>query len=290
MKTCNFKYLSPKTIEEVCTALSSESGDAVIIAGGQSLVPMMAMRLAEPSTLIDLARVDALSGLTGDKDSIRIGAMVTQARVLVDETVAGKMPLLRVALKHVGHDQTRSRGTVVGSIAFGEPSAEMPLVSMILDGVLSTRSARGERAYKCREFFLGPMTTQLQADEVICNLILPVWPQSPIGACFEEVAPRESDFALVSAGCQLALDSAGRCVRVAAGIGGVGEIPFLCNTEELQNKELTTAIVHDWASKVTAQLHPNTDIHASAQYRKEVAQKLLETVVCRAAAKVSIDD
>src|SRR5689334_22568623 len=210
MKAAPFEYVRPESVEEACACLAADA-DAAIIAGGQTLVPMMAMRLARPSRLVDIARIPGLHGLRRQADAIVIGAATRQVTAAESAIIAKDAPLLAAALPFVVPSTPRHRGTVGASVANADPAAEIPLVLATLQGQVVLRDGAAVRSVAAAEFFLGPMMTALRHGCCITEIHFPVWEHGRIGVGFEEVSARRSDFALVAAAAQVALDQAGRC-------------------------------------------------------------------------------
>jgi carbon-monoxide dehydrogenase medium subunit/2-furoyl-CoA dehydrogenase FAD binding subunit len=289
MKAASFDYVRADSIEQACALLAQHGSDAKLIAGGQSLVPMMAMRLARPAVLIDVNHVEALRTWSIAGDVLRLGACVGQNVIEREAAIAAAVPLLRQAIRWVGHNQTRNRGTVGGSIAHADPSAELPLVACALDARLLVRSHRGERSIAASLFFTGPMSTALEPDELLVEIEFPVWRESRVGAAFDELAIRHGDFAIVAAAAQVALDDQGRCVRAALGIGGadaaVRAYPDLA--ARLVGQTLSEPVVRDVAAEVSRRVQPSSDLHASAAYRRHLAEVLTGRVL-RAAFNVAV--
>ena len=217
MKAAPFEFRRARSAAEACALLAEHGSDAKLIAGGQSLVPMMAMRLARPAFLVDLNDAVDLQAITGDGDALVVGAAVRQSRIERDAALAAKLPLLRKALRWVGHLQTRNRGTIGGSIVHADPSAELPLAACLLDATLLLKSAAGESEIPAREFILAPMVTVIGPDQCLAAIRFPVWREARVGCAFDEVSLRHGDFAIVAAAAQVAVDSGGRCLRVALG-------------------------------------------------------------------------
>jgi CO/xanthine dehydrogenase FAD-binding subunit len=269
VKPVPFNYVRPSTIEEIC-ALLAQDGDTRVIAGGQSLVPMLAMRLARPTQLVDILRLPDLSGIHENGAAVVIGATTRQAAAEHDPLIAAKLPLLAKAFPWVGHPATRRRGTIGGSIAHADPSAEIPLVALTLGAEFVVRDARGTTAIKADEFFLGPMVTAIPQGALLTEIRFPIWPQQHIGTGFHEVNARHSDFAFVCAAAQVALDDAGRCTACAIGIGGLGEFPVHLDhaAEALIGTDLNDAAVAEAVAAAMADLDIWGDLHASADYRR----------------------
>ena len=269
MKPVAFDYIRPKSIEETC-ALLAQDAEARVIAGGQSLVPMLSMRLARPTRLIDILRLPELAGIKQTADSIVIGATTRQAAVERDPLIAAKLPLLAKVFPWVGHPATRRRGTIGGSVAHADPSAEIPLVALTLGADIVLREVKGETTIKASEFFLGPMVTAIPNGALLTAIRFPIWPHARIGTGFHEVNARHSDFAFVCAAAQVALDDAGRCAACAVGIGGLGEYPVRLDdaAQALVGGDLGDKAIADAVEAAMDKLDIWGDLHASADYRR----------------------
>jgi CO/xanthine dehydrogenase FAD-binding subunit len=283
MKPAPFDYVRPETLAQACELLADE--DARAIAGGQTLVPMLAMRLARPNRLVDILRLPGLSGIRVDGDAIAIGATTRQAHALHDPLVAASVPLLARALPWVGHPPTRNRGTVGGSIANADPSAEIPLVAATLGAEIVLTTTDGEASMPADEFFIGPMLTSIMPGQCVSAVRFPVWTGERIGIGFHEINARKSDFAFVAAAAQVALDEDGRCRRLALGIGGVGDRPTAVDVSQLIGTELETKAITEAVTAATADLDAMNDLHASADYRRRVAIALGTRALSDAAAE-----
>ncbi|WP_458756843.1 FAD binding domain-containing protein [Afipia sp. TerB] len=273
MKPAPFEYVRPQSLAAVCELLASDE-DARVIAGGQTLVPMLAMRLARPARLVDIARLPELSGIREDNGAIVIGATTRQAIAERDPLVRGSLPLLSAALPWVGHPPTRNRGTVGGSIANADPSAEIPLVAVTLGAEIEITSTDGAMAMPADDFFIGPMLTTIGQGECVSAVRFPVWRHKNIGVGFHEISARRSDFAFVSAAAQVALDDDGKCIEIALGVGGAGERPLRIDVASLVGSKLETSRVTEAIEAATADLETLDDLHASAAYRRRVAATL----------------
>ena len=274
MKAAAFDYVRPASLSEACEILRSDE-DARVIAGGQTLVPMMAMRLARPSRLVDISRLAELTGVADDGDSLSIGAATRQLDIERHPLVRMKAPLLASALPWVGHRPTRSRGTVGGSVANADPAAEIPLVLATLGGEVEYMTADGPGRLRAAEFFAGPMMTNLPPDAVLTRVRFPVWP-GKVGVGFHEVSARRSDFAYVSACAQVSFDVSGVCVACVLGVGGA--VPVPTRVEEaglkLAGKRVTDADIDDALDATIPSLDIMTDHYASPDYRRRVAREL----------------
>jgi len=284
MKAAPFEYSRPADIDEACAMLAADE-NARVIAGGQTLVPMMAMRLARPTRLIDINRITALSYIRTDKDTIAIGATTRQCVIEADALVASKIPLLARAVPWIGHAATRARGTIGGSIANADPAAELPLIAVTLDATLNYRAGGKTADIAARDFFIGPMVTTLPAGAILTGVRFPVWQGEKIGVGFHEVNARASDFAFVSAAAQVELDATGKCKRIAIGVGAVTDFPMrLASAEAQLTGTLAPAAVKDAVTQALAGIEALADLHASADYRKRVASQLAARAVADALA------
>jgi carbon-monoxide dehydrogenase medium subunit len=279
MKPVAFDYVRPASVAEACAHLE-EDEHARILAGGQSLIPMLAMRLARPSRLIDIGRIPELTGIRDGGTHLAIGAVTRQAVAERDPLLARKAPLLAKALPWVGHAPTRNRGTIGGSIANGDPAAEIPLVAVTLDATLLFETAQWAGEVGAGEFYLGPMVTALPEGAVLTAVRFPVWDAGRIGSAFQEVAARRSDFALVAAAAQVALDADGRCTAVVLGIGGACATPVRIDAAAaLIGSRLEEDAVRAAVEAATAGLETIRDQHASAAYRRRVAATLARRAI-----------
>ena len=282
MKAAPFEYTRAANVDEACAMLSADE-NARVIAGGQTLVPMMAMRLARPTRLIDINRIVALSYIRADGGAVSIGATTRQCVVEGDALIASSLPLLARAIPFIGHTATRARGTIGGSLANADPAAELPLIAVTLDAVLSYRMDGRTEKIAARDFYIGPMTTSLPNYAILTSVQLPVWP-GKVGVGFHEVNARRSDFAFVAAAAQVELTDDGRCKRIAIGVGAATDFPIrLASAEEqLKGSTLDAAIVKGAVIEALADVMPLSDLHASAEYRRRVAASLAPRAVADA--------
>jgi CO/xanthine dehydrogenase FAD-binding subunit len=284
MKAAEFDYARAGTVEEVCRLLDGANGDGKIIAGGQTLVPLLVMRLARPTLIIDITRIADLQGIADNDNAITIKAATRQADVLADATIHRRLPLLAKALHLVGHPQTRNRGTIGGSLANADPAAEICLVARTLDAELTAQSSSGARKIAMADFCAGAMSTALTTEECLTAIRFPVWQDARVGTAFTEMSIRQSDFALVSASCQLALDADGVCRKIALGIGGAEPTPVRVPAAEtrLIGTKLEAGDVAAAMDMLQQALDPLADVHASADYRRRVAGALGARVIAEA--------
>ncbi|MGQ0548673.1 MAG: FAD binding domain-containing protein [Armatimonadota bacterium] len=290
MKPAPFKYLAPRSRQEAFDALQQFGADAKVLAGGQSLVPLLAMRLARASVIIDINRVSDLAFIKAMRAGVTIGAMTRQRAAEFDPTIAEGLPLLRDALRWVGHPQIRTRGTVGGSLAHADPSAELPAVAALLGARLVLQSARGERVLEAERFFTGYLTTALESHELLTEVRIPSQPPGA-GWAFHEVARRHGDFALVGVAALVRCDGNRRCTWARLVCTGVGAGPIRVPDAEqhLLGRSVTASDADETGRIVEGALDPDSDIHATAAYRKHVAGVLTARALVDAAARVQVD-
>src|SRR6266852_1357857 len=281
MKLPPFDYACPTTLPEAVQLLATSNGDAKAIAGGQSLVPMMAFRLAQPSLLVDLRKLAALRQIKISADGVRLGAMVRWRDILDDQRLAAAHPLLKAAVAEVAHYQIRNRGTVGGSIAHADPAAEMPGIAVTCEAEISVLGKSGARVIKAADFFHGPLMTALTSDEIIVDVRLPAWhPAWPARRRwgFQEFARRRGDFALAAAAVFYDQDESGKARNAHVGVVGVADRPLRLPAVEdvLNGRAIDAAIIAKAEAAASAAVDPQDDIHASAAYRRALVGTLVE--------------
>lgn len=267
MKPPAFDFLRAESIEEALATLAERGSDARIIAGGQSLLPMLNMRLAKPAVLIDIMRITALAEIARERNMIVVPAGVRQARLLARPELAQEQPLLASALPWLGHYQTRSRGTVCGSTAHADPSAEIPLCLIALDGEIRLRSRRKRRTVKAGDFFTGMMTTAKNDDEMIEAVAFPAAAQD-CGYAFREVARRHGDFAIVACAAMVTARD------IHFSVGGVADAPTRRSWPMLEGAALDDAL-----NTFAWELDAREDIHATARLRRDLVRNLGKSVI-----------
>jgi CO/xanthine dehydrogenase FAD-binding subunit len=289
VKPAPFDYYDPATLEEALALLARYGDDAKLLAGGQSLVPVLNMRLAKPRVLIDLNRVDGLAYIREEGALLALGALTRHAAIERSDLVARRQPLLTEAVGQIGHSQIRNRGTIGGSLAHADPSAELPAVMAALEATLVLTGPAGARAVPAEEFFLMYFTTALRPDEILTEVRVPVLPDGA-GYAFAEVARRHGDFALCGVACVLELDPpgpapGGRLIKnCRLALTGVGMTPVRATEAEalLVGRPPTETAFAAAADAVRASLTPDEDIHASSDYRRQLAGVLTERALKRA--------
>jgi CO/xanthine dehydrogenase FAD-binding subunit len=285
MKPAPFEYSRPSSVDEACEMLAADDG-ARVIAGGQTLVPMMAMRLARPTRLVDIARLAELSFVREDTSAIVIGAATRQCAVERDPVVAAHVPLLAKVMPWIGHAATRARGTIGGSLANADPAAEISLVAMTLDAILRCRDAGRQMEIPAFAFFVGPMMTALPERALLFDVLFPVW-EGRVGTGFHEINARRSDFAFAAAAAQVSLDEDRVCRRLAVGVGAVADRPYRLTRAEqaLAGTRLEPSSVRAAVVEALADIETWSDLHASADYRRRAAATLATRAILDAQAE-----
>lgn len=278
VKPAPFTYHAPTGVSEVVGLLAEHGDEAKVLAGGQSLVPMLALRLARFEHVVDVNRVDDLSGVTSADGWLRVGATTRHRTVERDPVVTASVPLLARATARVGHFQIRNRGTVGGAIAHADPAAEQPAVALALDAVMEVASMTGQREVPAAEFFQGTWSTAMAPDELLAAVRFPVW-ESRSGFAVEEVARRQGDFALVGVVCGVTIGAAG-VERAALALFGVGSAPVRALGAEAAL--VAGASVEDAAAVMVGEIEPSDDLHATGAYRRKVAEVLVRRALGRA--------
>jgi len=285
VKPARFAYHAPASVEEAVALLTRYGGDAKLLAGGQSLVPLMNFRLARPAALIDLNAIASLAYIREDDGQVRFGAMTRQRAIEFSPVVRRRLPLLAEATTLVGHLPIRTRGTIGGSLAHADPSAEYPAVLTALDGAVVARGSRGERTLRASELFQSYLTTSLGPDEMLVEVRLPAMPDGA-GFAFEEFSRRHGDFAIVGIAAMVVRQGE-RCTASLV-TAGAGPVPTrLRQAEEILEREgLSDAAIEAAARRAAELVEPDTDIHASAAYRRNLTRVLTGRALRRAVARL----
>jgi aerobic carbon-monoxide dehydrogenase medium subunit len=274
MKPAPFDYVAPATIDEACSALAGAGGGATVLAGGQTLIPLLNLRLSQPFIIVDINKIAELEGIARTDGGTRIGPMTRQCAVIASETLARDLPVLVQSVRHIGHHQTRNRGTVGGSIALGEPAAELPATAVALGASIEVRSTRGTRHIPAGEFYLGPYMTALEADELVTGITFPDWPKGHT-TLFRELAQRPGDFALLGLVGALSVEG-GRIARAGLAWFGMGPTPIRAHAAEqlLVGQAVDRIDPQAVAERASADTAPFDDHHASAEYRRLVGTRI----------------
>ena len=270
MKPAAFDYLVADSIDMAVASLAAAGAEAKILAGGQSLVPMLNFRLLRPSILVDINRVPGLSFIADDDRAVRIGALTRHHQLETSPVLAKQLPVLHEAMKHVAHLAIRNRGTIGGSLSHADPAAELPMMAMLLDAELQIASRSGRRTIAARDFFLDALTVDLANGDIVTEIVLPKLPANT-GWGFEEVARRAGDFALAAVAVTLTVS--GRVISQARiAMTGVGATPMRAAAAEalLIGRALDPSALGDAIGSVRGVVEPNTDLHASSDYRRHL--------------------
>ncbi len=287
MKPAPFDYDAPETIEEAASLLSDHAEEAKPLAGGQSLVPLLALRLARFGRLVDLNRIGALQRIERRDGWLDVGAMTRQAAAEHSPEVATSAPLLSRALPLIGHFQIRNRGTVGGSMAHADPASELPAVALALGAEMDVTSAAGVRAVPASDFFVSTWTTSLGEDELLTAVRFPVW-EGRCGFAVEEFARRSGDFAIAGVACAVQLDSSDRVLRAGMGLFGMGSTPLRpAAADTLVGTPAGEVDGAEVGRSATADTDPPSDVHGSSRYRKQVGAHLVERAVNSALAEAA---
>lgn len=286
MKLPPFEYRSPTTLAEAVAILAAEGGSARPLAGGQSLLPVLAFRLAAPSILVDLRRIPDLRRITIDDKGVHLGAMTRWRDIEGDARLRTAHPLLVAAIAHVAHYQIRNRGTVGGSLAHADPATEMPGIAVTCDATVEVMGPSGARTLAAADLFVGPLTTSLEADEIITGVRLPPWPQARRWG-FEEFSRRRGDYALSGVAVFYDHDDERHARDVHIGVIGAADTPARLGDAErsVNGKAVDDATIAAAAAAAAQAVDPPDDIHAPAAYRRALVGTLLERALKRAAGQ-----
>jgi len=288
MKPAPFTYAAPSTLEEAITLLAAHGETAKLLAGGQSLMPLMNLRLARPQYIIDLNRIAGLDAIQERDGALVVGAMTRQRSLERLPTVRQHYPLLSEATALIGHVAIRNRGTVGGSIAHADPAAELPTVLLAHGGSAQLQGPRGTRQITADQLFRTYLTTALEPDEILTEVRFARWPTGT-GWCFLEESRRHGDFAMVGVAVLLTLDAARQCTQVAVVLCGVGGVPHKVAAAPslLLGHPLDEARVRDVAQAAAAEIAPDSDLHASAEFRRHLSAVLTQRALRRAAERAA---
>jgi carbon-monoxide dehydrogenase medium subunit len=286
MKMPPFEYACPATLGEAVALLAAHDGEAKALAGGQSLLPMLAFRMTQPSLLVDLRKLPGLRDIKIGADGVRLGALVRWRDIEDDARLTAAHPLLKAAIAHVAHYQIRNRGTVGGSLAHADPAAEMPGIAVACDAEIAVTGKAGVRTIKAADFFVGALTTALEPDEIITEIRLPAWPAARRFG-FQEFARRRGDFAMAGVALFYDPDATGKASNAHVGVIGVGDRPRRLAAVEtvLNGRTIDDATIAKAAEAASAAVEPQQDIHASAAYRRSLTGTLVERALKSAAMR-----
>jgi aerobic carbon-monoxide dehydrogenase medium subunit len=275
MKPAKFTYACPQSVEEALSLLAQGGGDTKLLAGGQSLVPLLNLRMAQVSALIDVNRLTELSFITRENGTLRVGALTRHRQLEVSDEARATHPLLPRAAAEVGHLAIRNRGTIGGSLAHADPAAEWPLVAVTLDAQLVLRAQSRTRTVAARDFFIAPLTTALEPDEMLCEVRFPMASGRTVWG-FQELCRRPGDFALAAVACRLTLGQNGVCTSAALAVGGAHSTPlFIAAVEKVvQGSRGEAEAIKEAAEIAAAAVEPPSDVHGSAEFRRRMVKVL----------------
>ena len=268
-----FDYIAPQSLDEAVRALVAHGEEAKLLAGGHSLLPLLKLRLANPKLLIDLSKIPGLSNISQQDDKIVVGALTTHYQIESSELLKTKCPLLPQTARAIGDVQVRNRGTIGGSLAHADPSADWPAAILALGGELKLSGPKGERRIAVEEFFLGTMATVVEPTEILTEIRVPVSPRR-CGSAYLKMAQQASGFAIVGVAVWLRVAQDGRCEDIGVGVTGLSEKPFRARAVEsrLRGNKLTPKLIAESAAQVAEGNDPMEDLHASAKFRAHLAQ------------------
>jgi len=286
MKPAAFEYVRPETLDDAIAALDHD--DAKIIAGGQSLLPMMNFRLVQPERLVDINRIAELSAVEKTETGVRIGALVRHAEAARNTLLKEHFPIVSDAMAHVAHVAIRNRGTIAGSLCHADPSAEWPLLVTLFDGEIEILGGEGARTAEPSEFFIAPLVTDIEETELVTGIHLPL-PDAPCGMAFDETAQRAGDFAVVAAGALVRVED-NQFAEVRLGLGGVFDTSVRATAleEALTGQPATADAIETVLELACEDLEPNDDLHASAGYRLSLVPVLARRVLTSAMERATL--
>ena len=285
MKPPVFDYVAARSLDHAFESLGKRPGEAKVLAGGQSLTPMLNFRLAHPAVLVDINRIAGLDGIQEEGGGLRIGTLARHRAVETSPLVAKKFPIIKAAAEHVGHLAIRNRGTFGGSIAHADPAAEWPMIALLLDAELEAKSAKGTRKFAAKDFFTTFLSTALDDGEILTDVRLPGLP-AKTGWGFEELSRRPGDFALAAVSAIVTMDGT-TCKDARIAMAGVGSTPLRADAAEtlLKGKALDDAAIAQAGKKAAEAADPSNDVHASADFRRHLVSVLTVRALKSAAAR-----
>jgi carbon-monoxide dehydrogenase medium subunit len=283
MKPARFDYVKPVTLSEAVAALAATEGDGKVLAGGQSLLPLLNFRMIRPTVLVDINGLEELSFIEKRGDNVVIGALTRHREIEQSPLIASKLPVMSAAMRHVAHLAIRNRGTIGGSLSHADPAAELPMLALFYGATIVAEAPFGRRRIRADEFFVDALTTCLQPDEIVVEIEFPVLTHD--GWAFEEVARRFGDFALASIAVAIRREQAG-LADIRIGVMGVADRPLrlISVEQELRGAKLNGSIPDLFCGLVTSAVSPNSDLHASAEYRKHLLGALAKRAIATAVA------
>jgi aerobic carbon-monoxide dehydrogenase medium subunit len=268
-----FDYIAPHSLDEAVRALAAHGENAKLLAGGHSLLPLLKLRLANPTLLIDLRRISGLGEINEQDGKIAIGALATHYQIESAELLKKKCPLLPETAREIGDVQVRNRGTIGGSLTHADPAADWPATILALGGELELRGPKGKRTLGAEQFFLGPMTTAIEPNEILTEIRVPISSRRS-GSAYQKMAQQASGFAIVGVAVSVRLDGKGRCDEIGIGVTGLSDKAFRARAaeERLHGNKVTAKLIEDSAARVADGIEPLEDLHANGQFRMHLAR------------------
>jgi aerobic carbon-monoxide dehydrogenase medium subunit len=285
-----FDYIAPQSLDEATRALKSHGEDAKLLAGGHSLLPLLKLRLANPTLLIDLSRIPGLAEISEQDGKIAVGALATHYQIESSELLKKRCPLLPETAREIGDVQVRNRGTIGGSLTHADPAADWPAAVLALGGELELRGPKGKRTLGAEQFFLGPMTTAIEPTEILTEIRVPISFRR-CGSAYQKMAQQASGFAIVGVAVSVRLDGKGRCDEIGIGVTGLSDKAFRAHAaeERLRGNKLTAKLIEESVARVADGIEPVEDLHANAQFRAHLAcvyaARAIQEAVKRATAR-----
>ena len=281
----SFEYYAPRSLDDAIRFLAAHRDDVKVLSGGQSLLPLMKMRLSKPGFVVDIGRIPGLDGIAEEGNNLIVGALVTHAQIEASQLLKQKCPLLPQTATTIADLQVRNRGTIGGSIAHADPAGDWPAAIIALDAEIKVSGPNGERWVKCEEFFLGLLMSVLEPDEIVTAIKVPVTGKDK--TAYLKAAPRSSGFAVVGVAVRLAMDAAGSCSRAAIGITGVTDRAYRPERAEqaLTGKKLDAKTIEAAAAEATRNIEVIEDINGSSEYRKHLTEVFLARALQEALAR-----
>lgn len=283
MKPPPFTYACPRSVDDALALLAQSGDEAKLLAGGQSLVPLLNLRMAWTEAVIDLNRLTELDFIIQERNTLRVGALTRHHTLEISDTVRAAQPLLSRAAAEVGHLAIRNRGTIGGSLVHADPAAEWPLAAVTLDARLLLRSHTDSRTVAAREFFVAPLTTTIEPRELLCEIHFPIATERTVWG-FQELCRRPGDFAVAAVACQLTRNESGTCVTAAVAVGGAHDVPLAIPESAacLVGSKGEEATITEAAEKAAAVVDPPSDVHGSADFRRRIVKVLTKRALTEA--------
>jgi carbon-monoxide dehydrogenase medium subunit len=282
VKPAPFQYIRPSSIDEALAALAGYREDAKVLAGGQSLIALMNLRLVKPAVVVDINRLSDIAYVRHENGTLAVGALTRQSAVEASDVIARQCPLMAEAIRFVAHRPIRNRGTVGGNLAHADPTSELPAVAVALDATFVARSTGGQRTISANDFFVAPLSSALASNELLIEVLIPVWPEGQ-GWSFMEVSPRAGDYALVGVAATLTLQN-GVCQAARLVYSGVGPRPTRVTAAEqtLLGRPANEATFRGAGEVAAGQLDVSSDFHATGDYRRDLVRVLTRRALVRA--------